>query len=324
MLRLDADWTLLLQRGLRRGLLSSWRNRSWGSTLGALFGTVVLLQLLLVVFLGMQGVQQMLRTQTDLRLEILATAPEAEIQEFFAAVRKLSYVEDAVYITREKAYDLERQRDPELVAFLEEFRLQNPFPDTIGVTLRRLDDYNAFAAFVRRSDWQRVVDPTFLSQITDQEQQVHELLRLMHAGRSIVLLFLLLITGAVLFVLVELVRGRAAVRNEEILVERIVGASTLSILVPFAVEAALLLLVSVVLSAFTLLALLALLPFFVPPLSAGGVAETLRQEVVLLLRVYLPLLFTLEVLLAPLLALGGAWVGMWPQLRSPRLVLATN
>jgi len=320
---LGPEWSLLLQRGIRRGLLTVLRERGWWTALGALLGTVFLVQILLLVFLGVVGIQRMLHSQTDLRLEVLEHARNADVQEFFSAIRDLPYVEEIVYITKEQAYELERQRDPELIAFLEEFELKNPFPDTIGVTLRSLEDYDPFAAFVRRKAWSSIVDPAFLSEVTDQEEQVYELSRLTRAGRSIVFLFLLLMTVVVLFVLMELTRRRAGERREEVLIERLVGAPLPSILIPFAVESAVLLLCAILLSVVFLLLFLWIVPMVVPALGVGGIAVGLRQEAASLLRQNLPLFLLLELLLTPVLAFGGAWFGMWPSVRSTRLSVSS-
>lgn len=319
----DAHLSLLVRRGIRRGLLNIRREGGWLTTASALLGIVALAQIFLIVAFGVQGIQHLLRSQMDLRLEIKDTATDQQIQEFFSAVRQLPSVEDALYLTKEQAYERERTRDPELVKFLEDFKLQNPFPDTFAVTLKSLDDYEAFASFAKEPQWQGVVDPAFLSKATDQEAQVHELIQVARSGRSIALFFLVLIGVLLLTVLMELVRRRALARAEEIIVERLVGANELAVLIPFATEAAALLLISFVVAVGIVVAMVLFLPSFVPALSEQGVFSGLRLEVINLLRAYgLPLLLA-ELLTIPALAFAGAWLGMRPQMRTSKLALAT-
>lgn len=300
---------------MRRGVLTLLRERGYGATLLALFGVVLLMQLLLVTALGVRGVHNLLQSRLDLRLQVQETAADQSVQEFLVAVRQLPYVSQVTYITREQAYELERKRNPDLVAFLEQFKIQNPFPDTVAVSLKSLSDYDTFAQFSRQPQWRAVVDPRFLSQATDQEKEVHELLSLTDAGGALALFFLALIAGILLFVLIELVRRRALQRSEEIFVERLVGAQEFSVLVPFATEAALLLLGAAVLSALFAALLLLLLPSVIPALSPGGPFAALQAEMQRLLPFALPPLLIGELLFVPAISVLGAFLGMRPYLK---------
>ena len=240
-------------------------------------------------------------------------------------MKQLSYVDGVQYIPKEQAYDAERARDPSLIQFLEEFHLANPFPDTIAVTLRSLADYDRFAAFSRQSQWKTIVDPTFLSQATDQEAQVHEMLRVTQAGQTLVFVFLALIAGILLFVLMELTRRRAQARSEEMLIERLMGADTPTILVPFVVEATMLLIIALALALLIVsLFLVFVLPIVVPALGADGVFHALRTETVSLLWGLLPGVLLFEILLTPVLAFVAAWLALRSQLQTSCLSLVTN
>lgn len=312
---MNPEYSILLRRGLRRGILNIARDRGLGASLTAFVAAAALIQLLFLLFIGAESLERMLRVQTDLRLEVLSGATNQEIQQFYGGIRELPYVDEAQYVTREQAYELERRRDPELVAFLEEYNLENPFSDTIAVTLRSLDDYDAFTAFIRREQWQSVVDPSFLSQVTDQEQQVYEMLRFTEAGRSLVLFILLLVAGMAFFLLIELVRRRALQRSDEILVERLVGASPLSSILPFAMEASVLMSAAFLLSVILIVFFLLILPALVPALSVGGLFAPLKNEVFSSLRISGPVIALLEISVIPLIGFTGAWIGLRKELR---------
>lgn len=324
MLHLDPDRTILLRRGLRRGALNLWRDRAWGAGLGALVGMFVLIQTLGVGLIVTEGIRDLLRSRTDLRLEVRPGATDQGIQEFYNAVQSHPVVEDVAFITKEQAYERARTEDPKLIAFLEEFGLANPFADTVGVTLRNLDTYGEFLMFVQQERWQAIVDPAFLSEATDQEQHVMELLTVTSAGRSIAVLVLLVTTAALLFSIIELTRSRALMRSEEVLVERLAGAHTLSILVPFATEALLLLLLAIAGSAVLMILALLIVPVLVPALGTDGVFEPLGNTLIPLLQTRLPLFLLIQVLLAPAISIGGAWLGIRPQVRSPRIALVAH
>lgn len=312
----------VVRRGIHRGVLTLLRERQWETALGALFGVFVLVQLLILVLTGLEGMQTMLRNRTDLRLETREQATQQEIQLFYTALQQLPYVADTVYITKEKAYEQTRTNDPELIAFLEEFHIQNPFRDTVGITLTSLNDYDAFAAFVQEERWNTVIEPTFLSEMTDQEEHVYALLTVTRAGRSLTLLILMVTATALVFIITELVRRRALARADEVLVERLVGATPLSIVLPFITEAVLLIVLAILCSTIALIGLVFLLPTIVPALQQGGALFSLRQQVGPLLGSMLPLLIFCELLAAPLIASAGAWLGLRPQITSPRISFA--
>lgn len=308
-LHVDPTAVLLIKRGIRRGILTLRRERGWAMSLWALMGVVLLAQVFFVAAIGIEGIQTLLRTQTDLRLQVQDDATDRQIQEFLVAARALSYVSDIAYIPREQTFERERMTNPDLAAFLEQLKIENPFPDMIRVTTRDLAAYEGLSTFVQQAQWNTVIDPAFLSQATSQEQELQAMLRLTESGRSLTLLFLALTGGILLFIIVELVRRRAFLRREEVFVERMSGAREASVILPFAAEAALLLTAAVVLSGAALFLLLPALPLLVPSLGEGGVLEELRKEVRGLIAAYGPGLFLLQLLLAPLAGFVGAYLG---------------
>ncbi len=307
-----------LQRGIRRGVMNLRREQGWITSLGALLGVFLLLQLLMFMLVGIEGARELLKARTDLRLELHDTINQ-EKQEFYSALQTLPYIEDTIYITREEAYERTRKNDPELVAFIEEFKLKNPFADTIGVTLRSLDDYAPFKEFVEQERWKDVLEPSFLSEITSQERHVHELLRVTGAVQNTALAILTLTIIAVILVTVELTSHRALLRSDEVLVERLAGATPLGIVLPFSVEATVLFWGAIFLSTVLLTIIGSLLPVLIPALDAGGVLAPLREETVPLLWSNLPFLIIGEIICSPIVALIGAWLGVRRQIAAPNV-----
>jgi cell division transport system permease protein len=318
----DGSTTTVVKRGIVRGVLTLWRERQWMTALGALFGVFLLVQLLVLVLTGLEGAQTLLKNRTDLQLEILQEATDNDIQSFLVGLEDLTFVKSTVYITKEKIFEQTRVSDPHLIAFLEEFKITNPFADNISITLGNLDHYDQLSSFIKQEQWNNVVNPAFLSKITDQEKQVHALLSITTAVRSLTILILLITAAALIFIVTELVRRRAMARSDEVLVERLVGATPLSITIPFITEAVILLFTAIILSTAVMLVVASLLPLYIPALSHNGILGPLRNEIAPLMTSLLPMLLLIEILMTPLLASIGAWLGVRPQVCSPRIANA--
>lgn len=312
----------VIKRGMNRGITTLMRERQWTTALGALFGVFLLVQLLVLVLLGIESVQSILKNRTDLRVEIRSTASDHDIQTFYTGLLSLPYVRDVSYITKQKAYEITRQKDPDLISFLEEFHIENPFSDTVGVTLESLDSYEEFTAFIEQSEWSHVIDPTFLSEFSDQKEHVSALLNITEAGRMLTMIIIGLTGLALLFIISELTRRRALDRSDEVLVERLVGATPLSIFIPFLTEAVVLCLTAIALSGILMLLIMFFMPLIIPALRASGGLYALRQEMIPLFWGMLPVLLFLECIITPTIAGVGAWFGIRPQIKSPRITFA--
>ena len=269
--------SLSLRRGLRQGLQNIVRESGWASALASLTGMMLLCQFLVLAVVGLGAGIRMLGEQTDLRLEILEGATDKQIQDFIQNVQSLPYVTDTAYITREQAYERFKNKDPELIGLFSAFGVENPFPETVGVRLRRLGDYDQFVTFLKQPAFASVVNPNFLSTTTDQEREIRSVLdaisglRLFVAGGTIVLGIVLLL------VIMELLRRRALLRSDELFIEQLVGASPATILFPFFVEMLVLLLISLALSAVIGFLLALLLPWLLPMLSPTGLLGSWMQ-----------------------------------------------
>ncbi len=323
MLRMDF-LPPLLKRGIARGMQNIVREQGFGTALGSLFGVLLLGQVLLLLVFGIEGGLTLLQEQTDLRLEILETATDSQIQDLFQNIRQLPIVADVVYITREQAYERQKQRDPDLVAFLTKFGIENPFPETIGVRLKRLTDYSSFLHFLQQPVFTKVVNPSFLSQTTDQEQQVYLLIEAVRAAKIMLFFMVALLVVVLLFVVVELVRRRALSKREELFVEQLVGADSFTILLPFCTEMLCLLALALVCSMLLAGVLLLLLPSVLPVLASGGLFGPWAAVTVRLLLSSLLWLLPLEVGLVGLLAAIGTGIALRSHLSMQLLPLLTS
>ncbi len=316
-MRKSVDSSVGIRRGFKRGLLLLQRERTWGTTLTLLSVVLVLVQLLMVMLLSVYGVNRLLSSQAALRLEAIASAPDQDIQTFFASVHANPDVESVSFVTKEQAYDEQRRRDPELAAFLDQYDLENPFPDTFVVTLKSLDAYDSFRQFIEQDQWQSVINPSFLSNVNTQERQIRDLLSITDAIRSVTYVFLFVAFAVLLFVVLELVTRTVRLHHDELFLENTLGASPVGVLLPFIAEMTILLLAATVIATAIVGALIALLPLLMPALSVETPFRAFSGEMRPMLLTVFPWIFILELCLMPAIAYVGTFLGAGRKLLSP-------
>jgi cell division protein FtsX len=306
-----------LRRAVNAGLLLLRRDNSWGTTLTLLTAILFLVQLLVIAVLGVSAVNGLLSSRAALRLEVLSTAGTQDVQNFFATVRSRPEVAAVAYVTKQQAYDEQRKTDPDLVAFLDQYKLDNPFPDTFVVTLSSLSLYGSFRQFLEQPQWKTIINPSFLSQTTDQERQVESLLQISTAIRSVTFFFLFVAFVVLLFLVLEMVSRTVQERGRELFLESVLGASALSMLLPIMAGMAILLITAVILATVLALVFALALPFFIPSLAAEAPFSAFSSEIQPLLLTVFPWIVLLELCVMPLLAYVGAFIGAGRKIESP-------
>ncbi|MEQ1849888.1 MAG: permease-like cell division protein FtsX [Candidatus Peribacteraceae bacterium] len=292
-------------RAFRRGLVQIIREPGWLHGFFALLGLLTLLQLTILFGTGVQAGLTLLRERTDLRLTIQPNATDGAIQGLVQELRSQSYVEEVLFITKEQALERQKRRDPELIEFLSTFGLENPFPDTLGIRLASLDAYPILKDFLRQPVYTAVVDPSFLSEATDQEQTLGRIAEAV-SGSRILLLFIVGVMALVLLsTIVELVSRRAGSRSQDLFVERLMGGSRIHLGLPFLLEIGMLLFFALALSLLFVVVLTLLLPLAIPVLRTDGLFAPWGQTLRSLFFVGLPFTIIIEIIGLTLLAVIG-------------------
>ncbi|MEK7217922.1 MAG: permease-like cell division protein FtsX, partial [Patescibacteria group bacterium] len=227
-----------------------------------------------------------------------------EAERLFSALQALPGVASVEYVTREQAYEFERDLHPEWIAGLDRATAESPFRDVLMVELQSAAYRTPLARLLRDPEWMDVVDATAFSRAVEEDAGLLQVRALLGAGRwvllfSSVLLFLVLVSS-----LVALVRKRALLHREEVTVGWLSGAQDSGLLLPFAAEAFLLLFI-----AFALSVLILVLLTLAPPLALLGNLALAEHA-----RGMFPLL-GIELLSLPFIAILGAWLGVRPFLR---------
>lgn len=306
----SANTSSSLRRGIRRSLQQISRDRSWGATLLLLTGLMILTQLFLVFLLGVDGVGKLLTARAGIQLEVLPSAREQDIQELYAALRANPLVENVVYVPSDQAYEQQKASDPDLVAFLEEYKLENPFPDTFSVTLKSLDAYDSFAQEVQQDRWRAVVNPSFLTAATSRETQTKALLEVTEGLRTLSIAFIVVALIVLFAVVLEWVSRNAARREQELVLEHLLGAPAMTVLLPFASEMTFLLVAGALLGTAIMGIFLVLLPVFMPAFALETPFQLLQAQMRPVLLGVFPLLLLIELIAMPFLAFAGTVLGV--------------
>ncbi len=306
-----------IRRAIGRGVQLLQRERTWGTTLTLLTAVLVLVQLFMVMLLGAYGVNQLLSSRAGLHLEVLPTASDGDVQSFFAAIHANPDVQSASFVTKEQAYAEQRNLNPDLMDFLDQYKLDNPFPDTFVVVLKSLDSYNSFRNFVEQPQWKSVINPSFLSKVTDQEKQIQDLLSVTNAIRSITFVFVFIAFTVLLFVVLELVSRTVRSHSGELFLENVLGASPLSVLLPFVVEMSILLLSATLIATALVLVVIVAIPFLMPALADETPFRAFSTQMGPLLLYMFPWILLIELCLMPALAYVGVFLGAGRKVMSP-------
>lgn len=306
----------MLPPAVRHGLRMLRRDHSYGALLATLTGTIFLFHLLGLVALGVSGAEQSLASFTDVRVSMAASAADDQIQNFLSTLKNQPFASETTYVTREQAFEAQRQADPSLTQLIERAQLGNPFRDTVAIRLTEGASIDALQSFLRNSEWAGVVDLASLSTVASQETRTSELLAGAHAVRFLSILLLFLSLGVTVFALIMSFDARAELRAEEVTVSRLLGARPSEVLLPFVTEATVLLLLASLLSGLVLAITITMLPLLFPALLTGSLAQ-LWQAATGALLVIVPIAVLLHIVCAPIIA----WVGVRMGVRLPALSL---
>jgi len=108
-------------------------------------------------------------------------------------------------------------------------------------------------------------------------------------------------------------------QSNEIFVEQMAGANPYSIILPFVSEATILLWAAILAGTILIILCLILAPYFSPAFQ-GQLAKSIGGEFSVSARGMFPMLFALEILLAPVVSFAGAWLGVAPRLKNTESV----
>ncbi len=291
-------------QGMSWGLRNFVRGHEWKSSLGPLGLTLLLLHLLVAGSIAGLAVERWLTAESEVLLELQPQASEQQKKEFFSALQSQKFVIASRYTTREELLAGVRAQDPDMVKFLDDFQLENPFADTVSVRLDSPRSEAALTQFAGDAKWSTVVRPNFLNSLQEQQAERGVLSAVLQTVRVCLLscgLLLLLIT---LFMVYQTLRARLLAHKEEMFVLRQAGAGFSLLELPFLLEAWYLVSATLVFSLFLAAGLVGLVGFLATQTLGLDLALTAQY----LLSALLPLIvvmFALEALALVIVTLAG-------------------
>jgi cell division transport system permease protein len=221
-------------RYLIRGSIRSWA-RNLGATAPAL-GSMTLL-LLLTGLCGLAGFA--LHNLADIQAHdaslihvyLRDDAGSSQVASLRAKLEQDRRVQRVTYVSKEEALARAQRRPglPEIAAATE----SNPFPASLDVQVRKVDDVGSIDALVRTDPAADPVVPTSYDRGAYQRiQQVLVIVGLVGAG------FMALLAFVAVTVTANSIRAAIMARREEVTIMQLVGASRWMVRGPFVIEGA--------------------------------------------------------------------------------------
>ncbi len=215
----------------------------------ALVCLLTLLHCLVVLRVALQRAGVALVQDVPLQIELRQDAPDKDIQQLFGVLQNHPAVAEVSYVTREQTQERARVMDPAFIVFLEGRTAKKQFRDSFAVTLHSLDAAPSLFTFLRQDDQAKLLDPASFLHLQERAQEVGTVAALLHALSDWAVGIAIAAFLAVIFVLAGALRRCALWSQEEVKVERLAGAGEWAILLPFATEGFLLLLIAGIVSA---------------------------------------------------------------------------
>ncbi len=279
----------------------------------AVAGLFTLLGALLLGFLAVRTASDLLRTGATLQLQMERGAESAQVQALHRALLDLPGVSAAVLTTKDQAYLAVRREDPTVVSFIDAFGLQNPFPDSIAVTLASSDAYPAAMALLQDARWQGVVAPEFVAAAAARQAQLSEVLQVTQAGSDAALGIVAVAAAVLLLALVSLLHRRVLQRSADTQTQMLLGAAPSDIFVPLWTETMLILLGGLTVASGLLVGLVFALPSLLPAASQSQFVSAVALSLLPALEQLGPITLGIALLALPLLAALAAAFGLTSQ-----------
>lgn len=162
----------------------------------------------------------------DLRVLLKDGATETTVKEVIERIRNIPGVESAVYIPAQKQWELMQIEQPDLTA-----NMENPLPEAFKVVVSDIQLSDEVAEEIRQ--FPEVVEENGVVYLQEEVRLVIEAMKTMRVVGSTVGGLLLLTAGILIY---NTIRLTVVARRLEIRVMQLVGASRLTIQVPFLLE----------------------------------------------------------------------------------------
>ncbi len=225
-----------LLRIIKYGIQSFVRN----GTLS--LATIIVIILALSTFLGLWTMNvitaeaiHVLQKKIDISIYFQKTAREDAIRKIQQVVQKLPEVDTTIYISREKALDIFKQKhknDPTIIKALDELG-ENPLAASLNIKAKDPRDYAVIAAYFENEKYKSVIEKVTYDQsqrAINRLTKIIDTMNVVGVGANIIFALIAII------ITFNTVRLAIYANKEEIGIMRLVGASNAYIRGPYLIE----------------------------------------------------------------------------------------
>jgi len=215
----------------------NFRRNGWLST-----ATVAIMTLALLVFGGLiifgvitSRAAASIQDKMDISVYFNTNTSEDEILSIRQSLQKLPEVANVDYISRDQALDIfkaNHANDPTITQAINELNT-NPLEASLNIKAKNPSQYAAIASYLGSSDLSQYIDSVSYAQNQDVIDRLAKIVEDVEGGAIIVIVFLALIAGLVVF---NTIRLAIYSNRDEIGVMRVVGASNSLVRGPYMVD----------------------------------------------------------------------------------------
>ena len=209
---------------------TSFKRNIW-MTLASIF-TVVLSLFILgffsIVILNLNKMADTLESQVQISVYLKDDLSQEEIDETKETLSKIEGLQDIKFITREEAMENFKERLGDQQFLLDALDDTNPLPDSFSLTVTSPQQVKTIADTAAALD---SVESASYSQ-----DVINHLFNLTHLIRLIGVALIILLTGAAIFIISNIIRLTVFARRKEIAIMKYVGATDWFIRWPFLLE----------------------------------------------------------------------------------------
>jgi len=266
---MDSAGFVAFGRSISRGWTFLVHAKGWKLGVLGVATSLLSLQLLLVTLAGARMAESAALERGVVHLDVEPGTLDQRVQELYAHLRSLPSVLEATYVTGEQILIEEQARDPSLAEFLEQYGMENPFPDAFVAVPRDGSTYAELRRFVEAEDDRGGIGPTAFAEIAQKEASTRELLSVVQTVVTGLGLLAILAAATSALLSFNLLVHLAAARATSVHAELLAGATPVITSTP-AVTAGAVALISSLIVATLAAGIIGIVLAFLPASSAIG------------------------------------------------------
>lgn len=309
------NWFSHWQTSLGRSLVELRRNilRSLATILIISLVLSTLSVAMIVSFVTEQGIK-IINTKIDLSVEVLDNVSLDKINPLIKEIEVLPYVTKVVYISKNQALEDFRSEHPELPDFLTTYNISNPLPANLRISLTDPKKYADMIGFLDQKNNTSLINISKARDNYTNRDRIEQLISITDSVKRFLYLFITIFAAIGVLIIVSTVQLSLNSRKKELSIMQVVGASYQRILLPFAIEATILSIVSTIIALMFLWVVgQRLSPFAV---QYFGTESASIVSFIQLNAISITILF---ILVAFSITLVTTWLTVWKYLRSQKL-----